>query len=256
VNWRRAVWSLDGRRLLVSNHLQSELLVFESDGLNPRRLSTGSHVSTVAISADGRWGAASFGRGGVVRVWNLDEEAATHDFPLRADAHPMAFSPDGKWLVINQDDDAYRFFHVGTWQPGPSVKHRHRSATGRPPAFSGDGRLLALVDGDTEVLLLDGATLEKLVTLRAPAARIISEFAFNAYSSLLAVACREYGTQVWDLAALRKLYASMGIDWDHPPIAPVKTPPPPVRRVEVLMNEQSPAASDAKKDSAHSAKTP
>jgi WD40 repeat protein len=238
---------LDGGTFLVSNSLQSELLVFKSDDLNPRRVPTGAHISTVAISPEGRWAVASYGRGGVARVWNLDEDGPTHDFPLRADAHSMAFSPDSKWLVINQDDSAYYFFHVGTWEPGPVIEHRHRSATNRPPAFSGDGRLLALIDGDAEVLLLDAATLEKLVTLHAPAARLINAFAFNADSSLLAVACREYGTQVWDLAALRTLYASMGIDWPHAPAASPKPKTPPVLRVEVVMPPDPPQpASGAK----------
>ncbi len=63
----------------------------------------------------------------------------------------------------------YHFWRVGTWEPGPRIDQERNGNAGHPPAFTADGRLMALGIAPDQVLLADAATgreLARLTTLQ------------------------------------------------------------------------------------------
>ena len=60
----------------------------------------------------------------------------------------VGFSPDGRWLISCTHPDAghqaYHFWRVGTWELGQRIEHERGGIASYPPAFTGDGRLMAL----------------------------------------------------------------------------------------------------------------
>ncbi len=241
-HFRNAAWSSDGSRLVATDDVQHELRVFEARSLTPTKIIKDVPAAALALSPDGRC-AATAGRGDALRIFDLDSDAGPHKISASMDRCPMTFSPDGKWFVINDDDAAaYRFFRVGSWEIGPQIPRKHRLGMNKPAVFSLDGRLLAVVDDNDEVVLHDGETLEKLVALSAPRPRIVMGMAFNQTGTMLAVACGEYGTQLWDLAKLRVQLASMGVDWNHP--VTDRTGATPVAKLKVEMRTEDRASDD------------
>ncbi|HNR33557.1 MAG TPA: protein kinase [Candidatus Hydrogenedentes bacterium] len=96
---RRLIAGIEGRVAVWDAATGEELFSFDdprSDGENPRR--------AVAISTDGRWGAA-LNQDGLVRVWDLTakKEAFTVK-PVRASLALLAFTPSGAQLLVSSAD--------------------------------------------------------------------------------------------------------------------------------------------------------
>ncbi len=80
----------------------------------------------------------------------------------------VAFSPDGRWLVVGGVSD-YRFYRVGTWQAGPIVPRDSGGSTPGPLAFApGTAACSPSPPRLTEVQLVDPTTGRALATLQAP----------------------------------------------------------------------------------------
>jgi hypothetical protein len=125
--------------------------------------------------------------------------------------------------------------HVGTWEPGP--------VTGRgewQPAFTADGRVMALETGAGSVRLVRTADGHELVRLDNPHQDPLVDLAFAPDGTRL-VGCSfgsARGVHVWDLRLIRRGLAARGLDWD-----PTPPPDPPARAtsVEVLVPIKLPA---------------
>ena len=117
------------------------------------------------------------------------------------------------------------FYHTGSWHPGPVVGGKW--LTKSDVAFSHDGRLLAVDDGAP--MLVDVATGRVLARLEAPDFQSINHFSFSPDDSKLAVATKQHTIYVWDLRAIRRRLAELGLDWDPrrcstPPTRPAPSP--------------------------------
>jgi eukaryotic-like serine/threonine-protein kinase len=211
---------LEGRKAVAVAGPLGHALVIDLSNDNPRPV-TLRHpgVCFAAISPDGRWVVtADWGQAddATIRVWNADTGEAVVD-RLHSRRSEIAFSPDGRWLFAG-DAEAFRFFHVGTWEPAPE---RTIPRAGDDPysvglvAFSPDGRLLAVNHSHRHTRLYDADTLEPLATLAGGDALMIASLAFSADGGSLLVG-RDSGTlHVWDLRAVRSRLAGMGLDWAH-----------------------------------------
>jgi WD40 repeat protein len=175
-------------------------------------------LAHAAVSPDGRWVAGSVGGDGAVAhrviVWEAADGTTVKRFT--ADEVPAggraAFSPDGRWLVTAAGGE-YRFWVVGTWEPGPRLAIPPPAAAG-PLAFDPAGTMLAVAWGESEVRLLGPAGDPVRVTLTLPGQTGITALAFRRSGDRLAVGCASGVTYVWDLARLRVELAALGLGWD------------------------------------------
>ena len=104
--------------------------------------------------------------------------------------------------------------------------------------FSPDSRLFAIRVKKSSVDLIAPETGARLATLDAPWQEEVDEMCFSADGTRLAVASR--GSRqliVWDLRAIRRSLAKLGLDWDQPPFPP----PRPQTKVQLIVRDGAPA---------------
>jgi WD40 repeat protein len=159
--WRRAIWMPDHRTLALVDNGNARVLLIDSRHPNPAwsratALDSGGNrwMTSVAVSPDGHWLAAGSWREPGVRVWDVRRRRLERILAPRADeANPsnsyfVGFSADGRWLVLcaqaHTARNAYYFWHVGTWERGERIDQERNGTAWRPPAFTCDGRLMAL----------------------------------------------------------------------------------------------------------------
>src|SRR5262249_43987325 len=151
-------------------------------------------------------------------------------------------SADGRWLVSSTHPDlekaSYHFWRVGTWDLGRQIEHERGGNAAHPPAFTADGRLMALGIAPDQVLLADAATGRELARLTTLQPVTPAPLVFSPDGTILVAATNQTTALVWDLRLIREQLAPMGLDWDAPPYAVARAasdasgplrPPRPVR---------------------------
>ena len=244
VIWR-ACFSPEARLLAATDRTHGQAIVFDPLGKTDRvLLRPHPEIGFVAISPDARWVATgTFGAfRTAVKVWDARSGKLVWDLPLSVAQSnaTVVFSPDGQWLVTATAQD-YRFWKVGTWEPG-LVLPRERSGTAVPPlAFTRDGKMLAVSISARQVRLLEVATARELASLTAPDPQRVFDLCFSPDGSQLAASCEQQVIQVWNLRELRRHLADIGLDWDAPPLPAAKQPGPENPRLEPLQIRVLPA---------------
>ncbi len=258
--WQRATWLPDHRTLALIDNANARVLLVDSSRPHLARsrataLNSGENrrMTSVAVSPDGHWLAVGGWYEAGVRVWDLRRRRLERILrPKDAVGDTkffIGFSPDGRWLVSSTFPDAgpsfYHFWRVGTWDPGLRID----PATAPPsPAFTGDGRLMALGIAPDQVLLADVATgreLARLTTLKPVNPTLL---VFSTDGTKLVAGTNQKTALVWDLRRIREELAPMGLDWDAPPYPTVPAasnaagplpPPRPVRVVGEVIEPQA-----------------
>ena len=158
----------------------------------------------VAVSPDGKWLAtASFARG--AQVWSIVDGTKMAELPIDTNGGTVLFSADGKWLLAGG-----RVWEVGTWREARPISHGD--------GFSPDGRLVVAVDPSQMIRLVEIATGRTLARLESPDLCGQRGVAFSPHGSRLVVTTNDPpAAHVWDLRAIRRRLAAMGLDWDAPP---------------------------------------
>jgi WD40 repeat protein len=136
--------------------------------------------------------------------------------PTRAS---VLFSPDGKWLVAGGQGE-YRFWRVGSWEPGLVIPRSHLENRYGRMAFTRDSKVLAVAWLRNLVRLLDvsdGTDGKELATLTSPDPQAITKICFSPDENQLAVATDNDVIHLWDLRELRAQLGELGLDWDSPP---------------------------------------
>jgi WD40 repeat protein len=219
----RACWSADGRLLAVANGAKSEVVILDGEsGTERTRLRcdpTAPPLVRVAVSPQGRWAAAGHHQGqspylpALVTVWEVDSGRSIA-LPGSLPGDHVAFSPDGRWLVVGGAGD-YRFYRVGSWEVGFVLPRDAGESTPGPLAFARDGGVLAIARTLTDVQLVDPTTGWALATLRSPERRQVSWLCFSSKGDRLAVATAADHVQLWDLRLIRQQLAALGLDWEQ-----------------------------------------
>ena len=105
-----------------------------------------------------------------------------------------------------------RLWRVGTWR-------EEAEYTGQIGCFSPDGRVTAVVEPTRIIRLVNFATGRTLARLESPELGGINDLTFSPDGSRLVLNNRDRpapSVRVWDLRAIRKDLAGMGLDWQAP----------------------------------------
>ncbi len=261
VGWESAAWLPDHRTLALGDNANARVLLIDSSRPHPAWSratsldSGGNHrMSTVAVSPDGHWLAVGGWYEAGVRVWDLRrrrlERTLRPKDAVNLTKFFSVFSRDGRWLVSCTYPDGgkrtYDFWRVGTWDLDHRIDQSHSGY--QPPAFTSDGRLMALGIAPDQVLLADASTGRELTRLTTLQPVTPTPLAFSPDGTKLVASTNQKTALVWDLRRIREQLKPMGLDWDAPPYPTASAasdaagPLPPPRLVRVLGEVVEPRA--------------
>ena len=261
-DWAIRSWLPDRRTLALIDNTNARVLLIDSSHPHPawsrtRALDSGENhrMTSVAVSPDGRWLAVGGWKEAGVRVWDLRrrrlERILTPKEPIGAMSYFVGFSPDGRRLVSSTGSDAgetYHFWRVGTWEPGLRIDPECDMGVAYCPAFTSDGRLMALGIAPDQVLLADAATGRELARLTTLQPVSPTPLVFSPDGTKLIARTNQKTVLVWDLRRIRDRLKERGLDWDAPPYptapesAAAVGPVQPVRAIKVVGEVLEPQA--------------
>jgi hypothetical protein len=160
----------------------------------------------VAVSPDGQWLATGshIGTKGA-QVWRIRDGTKMAELPVDYGTG-VEFSPDGRWLMTT--NAPCRVWAVGTWRQA-------RQIGGVGHCVSPDGRFLVVEDTSRILRLVEVETGCTLSRLESPDLCDVYSASFNPDGSRLVVSTNDLppAVHVWDLRAIRRKLAEMGLDW-------------------------------------------
>jgi serine/threonine protein kinase/WD40 repeat protein len=203
-------------------------VVYRQEGSHLRALALGPLTDTrnLRLSPDGRWALTWTHETEKGLIW--DAQTGRQGAQVER-AGSLFFTPDSRWLT-----DGRRRREVGTWEEGPAVP----VADGpKVQVLAPDGALFAGQSNAEVVDLVDTATGKTLVQLGLPEQSRTGAGAFSPDGSQLIQQSVDYFyLYAWDLRALRRHLADLGLDWAAPPYPPA--PEADRRLPPVLINLQ------------------
>jgi serine/threonine protein kinase/WD40 repeat protein len=238
--------SSDGNIIAIPNFNRGALL-WQRRTNRTLTLGPQDDVRRCAVSPDGRWVATGthwLFQGVGAKVWEAETRRHVVDLPVPGLCH-VWFSPDGKWLVTNAG--GFRIWEVGTWREGPALGGPAYYGT---LAFSPDGNLLALGDDPGVVRLVLPDTGKEIARLTAPEQTRLQPQCFTPDGGqLITVGKESLALHIFDLRAIREQLKELGLDWDSPPLPPVKdaAAPQPLR-VKVELGDLKPSAREGARE--------
>jgi WD40 repeat protein/tetratricopeptide (TPR) repeat protein len=171
---------------------------------------------SVALSPDGRWLATgSHGQNGA-QIWQVSDATLVAHLPIEG-LVGVVFSPDGKWLMTTASP--CRLWAVGSWR-----EPREIGRTGL--CFSPDGRLLVVRDFSNVLHLVETETGRTLARLESPDLCVAQWATFSPDGSRLVLTTNDGpvpSVHVWDLRAIRRRLAEIGLDWNAPRLPAAET---------------------------------
>jgi WD40 repeat protein len=122
-----------------------------------------------------------------------------------------------------------QIWDVGTWKP--RFKASFQSDSASAVAFTPDSRLAAVGVWGVGAMLMEVDTGRRVAMLDLPEKPpVYVGLSFTSDGSRLMTAVDYMGCCVWDIRALRDRLATLGLDWDQPPLdKPPKSKPNPLR---------------------------
>jgi serine/threonine protein kinase/WD40 repeat protein len=207
--------SLDGQVLASADSEGGWVLHSEPSG-QLIRLKPHEDARTIAVSPDGRWVVTGSRQATGAKVWDASTGRLEKEL-LSTEGHVhVRFSPDGRWLASR--GNGLRLWEVGTWREGTFLGGIPEAVF----AFSPVENLLAMETGNGTLRLVDPETGREYARLEEPDQVRCAWICFSPDGTqLLSVgAGRDAWIRVWDLRAIRRQLATMGLDWDLPPYPP------------------------------------
>jgi serine/threonine protein kinase/WD40 repeat protein len=192
---------------------------------------------SISVSPGGEWLAtgthvASHG----AQVWRVRDATKVADLPIDYGTS-VVFSPDGKWLMTREPP--CRLWEVGTW------REAKQKIDGQGWCFSPDGRQLVVQDASKVIRLVETETGRTLARLESPDLYAVNIATFSPDGARLVVTTQDGpAVHVWDLRAIRRQLARIGLDWDSPAYsnddpADASLPPLPALQVDLGPSPQT-----------------
>jgi serine/threonine protein kinase/WD40 repeat protein/tetratricopeptide (TPR) repeat protein len=169
---------------------------------------------SVAVSPDGKWLATGSHSVGAPQIWCIADGSEVAKLPIEGLIN-VIFSPDGKWLMTT--NPPCRLWTVGTWREARQIR-------GTGQCFSPDGRALVVQDANKVLRLVETETCRTLAQLESPDLCTVWWATFSSDGSRLVITTNDGpAVHVWDLRAIRRRLAAMGLDWKGPPLPAPET---------------------------------
>jgi len=138
-------------------------------------------------------------------VWRVQD--GTEVAKIAIEGEDAVFNPDGNSLMGSNG----RRWEVGTRREG-------REGAGAGHCFSPDGRMVVVTDADKIQRLVEVETGRTLARLESPDECQLHGAAFSPDGASLVLTTNDGpAVHVWDLRAIRRKLAEMGLDWNAPP---------------------------------------
>jgi serine/threonine protein kinase/WD40 repeat protein len=169
----------------------------------------------LALSPDGLLLATGTARGTGVMIWDVARGRLARALPVAGGAD-VRFSPDGRTLVTGSGAE-YVLWDTATWRPRRRVARQGAGGLPGPSAFRRDGGMLALARTRNLIVLVEPDTGRELAVIEPPDARPISALGFDPDGGALVAALNAAELRLWDLPALRRNLAALGLDWERSP---------------------------------------
>jgi tetratricopeptide (TPR) repeat protein len=171
------------------------------------RLEPHDECGYVAVSPDGEWlGVGSQHSGARAQVWRLRDRLKVADLSVNKGSY-LNFSPDGKWLLTGSPP--CKVWTSGTWE-------LRRELGGTGLCFAPDSRLVAILDENQLIRLVEAGTGRVVARLERPDSSTVTSAVFSPDGARLVLVADNAPVHVWDLRALRRELAAMGLDWEAP----------------------------------------
>lgn len=147
---RALEFSADGTRLLDAGFRSPHLALRELPSGAVRSWNARDHVTTAALSPDGRVVAAAT-RPGTVYLWRPPEEKAVHSWSVRGEPSFLRFSSDGQTVTV-VSDEALSVYHL------PTSRFLFQTPVRKPSrSWAAEGEFAASADVDGYVQLWNTA---------------------------------------------------------------------------------------------------
>jgi serine/threonine protein kinase/WD40 repeat protein/Tfp pilus assembly protein PilF len=204
------------------------------------KLVLGPHrnINCIALSPDGDWVVTGASRDSSIKVWDAIHGRSVKE--LHCDFSELAFSADSHWMITRKGSD-HRLWRVGSWEPGRAFRSVQWAGI-NALAFAMNDALMAVTGVDSRYLeLIHPKTGQKLATLEAPDLKPYTTLRFSPDGSQLAAATSDHMIHLWDLRAIRRQLAVIGLDW-HPASVPPSTDRSTVQPIQVKVEPGDPAS--------------
>jgi WD40 repeat protein len=192
-------WRPDGKLLALGRY--KEVILADASGKTVATLPGHAEaVRALAFSPDGKWLAAAGGlpgRGGEVRIWDVDKRAEVRVLQGHNDCiYAAAFAPDSNLLATSSYDKLIKLWDVSAGKEIRTLKD-HIDAV-YALAFAPGGKRLLSAAADRTVKVWDTASGERLFTL-SDALDGLNTLALDPTGAKVAAAGLDKSIRIWSL---------------------------------------------------------